>query len=88
MVVVTRAGRLREWSQGELRLYVVQENILTPPPLQKGNHFSALKFPNLASDFLLNFVATENHISLIILVPSMDGWREKGGGGVRLHGKW
>ena len=22
MVVVTRAGRLREWSQGELRLYV------------------------------------------------------------------
>ena len=22
MLVVTRAGRLREWSQGELRLYV------------------------------------------------------------------
>ena len=22
MVVVTRAGRLREWSQGELRLYI------------------------------------------------------------------
>jgi len=25
MLVVTRAGRLQEWSQGELRLYVISE---------------------------------------------------------------
>ena len=34
MVVVTRAGRLREWSQGELRLYTTgqQTNDLTDIP--------------------------------------------------------
>ena len=33
MVIVTRAGRLREWSQGELRLYYMKKRSIRPQRL-------------------------------------------------------
>ena len=33
MVIVTRAGRLREWSQGELRLYYMKKRSIRPERL-------------------------------------------------------